>query len=285
MSALSTGGRDNTTLYILRKVRSRNFPSGGGIFENILGWAGRGFYIFCFWKNKSVRLEGWGEAVCGMEGDAFYKRWVIGTRGAKMKTPKTGTTLGLPSRVRDWVLERLQWEDWKELLKHARLFAKGQIRGRRWRGVKFGGRVLPEGHDAESVASEAAAAMLPGECRLALGWTWERLTRELERLVSNEVRRLHALKETREMRNEWDILPARADGELQSIFPTIAGTIADPSEEAMRHEEEAARARREVEVDIYLGRDKGARGVFRCLCKGYSSGVRSRRSWGSGWER
>jgi hypothetical protein len=128
--------------------------------------------------------------------------------------------------------------------------------------------VLPEGHDAESVASEVAVRMLLGECRLALGWTRERLTRELERLVSNEVRRLNGLKEASRMRSEWNILAAGENGRPRSIFPWIAGSIPDPREQAARNEEEAARARTQMELEVYLNGDKRARGLFNCLCNG-----------------
>jgi len=116
--------------------------------------------------------------------------------------------------VKDGVQKRLQWEDWETLLPELIEFAKGAIARRRWRGSKK----LPEGFDANSVAAEVVQAALQGEARLALGWTRERLLNELNRKVSNEVRRLHKLVETRAVRSEWDVLVPTASGELRSVF-------------------------------------------------------------------
>jgi hypothetical protein len=46
--------------------------------------------------------------------------------------------------------ERLRWEDWESLRKHALEFAAKEIRKRKWRGAADG--VLPEGLDAEDLA-------------------------------------------------------------------------------------------------------------------------------------
>src|SRR5258708_26712699 len=102
------------------------------------------------------------------------------------------------------VHRRLRWEDWETLLPELIEFAVGEIRRRKWRGSKSG--VLPEGFDANSVASEVVMAALQGKARLTLGWTRERLMEELKRKTSNEVRRLHKLMETRAVRSEWDVL-------------------------------------------------------------------------------
>ena len=110
----------------------------------------------------------------------------------------------------------MEWEDWERLLKATEVFAKGQIRRRWWRGRKGG--VLPEGHDASSIAAEVAIKLLGGRGRLAPGWTRERLQKELNRLASNEIRRLYGLKETELMRNEWDILRPTPEGKLRSVF-------------------------------------------------------------------
>ena len=75
--------------------------------------------------------------------------------------------------AKEGVQKRLGWEEWETLLPELIEFAKGEIRRRRWRGSPFG--VLPEGFDANSVASEVVQAALQGEARLAPGWTRERL--------------------------------------------------------------------------------------------------------------
>jgi hypothetical protein len=106
--------------------------------------------------------------------------------------------------VKEGVQRRLRYEDWETLLPELIEFAKGEIWRRKWLGSKSG--VLPQGFDANSVASEVVMAALQGEARLAPGWTRERLMKELKRKVSNEVRRLHKLKETQAIRSEWDML-------------------------------------------------------------------------------
>src|SRR5260221_10590391 len=105
--------------------------------------------------------------------------------------------------------------------------AKREIRRRRWRGAVGG--VLPEGHDAQSVASEAIGQMLSGETRLRPGWTRGRLTAELSRLVRNLVRRLHRLREAATTTSEWE-------GD-KSIFSRIKGRGRDGFEEAVSAEE------------------------------------------------
>ena len=123
--------------------------------------------------------------------------------------------------VKDRVQTRLQWEDWETLLAELIEHAKAEIRRRKWRGSKTG--VLPKGYDANSVASQAVMRALQGKARLAVGWTRERLLKELKRNVSNEVRQLHKLKETRLSRNEWDIVKPTPSGALRSVLAGIAG--------------------------------------------------------------
>jgi hypothetical protein len=113
---------------------------------------------------------------------------------------------------------------------------------------------------------EAMAAMLDGRCRLALGWTRERLEGALEREVEREVRRLNGLKEASGARSEWDILPPNVDDEPQTIFEEKSGALPDEFEEAALSEEAAMREQAKKEIDAFLAGDELARGVFRCLC-------------------
>ena len=168
-----------------------------------------------------------------------------------------------------WVKERLQWENWERLLKETTFFAKEQIRRRWWRGSKNG--VLPQGYDENSVAAEVVVKVLSGRCRLALGWTRERLQRELNRLVSNEIRRLHSLKEAALMRGEWDILPPSAEGKLRSVFDWMRATYGGG--ELVDKVLEAARESNRRKLESKLGADERAKGVLNCLY----SGVRKRR--------
>jgi hypothetical protein len=123
----------------------------------------------------------------------------------------------------EFVKSRLRWEDWESLQAGLTRFAEQEIRRRRWRGERDG--VLPEGCDANSVAAEVIASALQGKARLAEGWTRERLMRELERKVSNEVRRLHKLQEARRMLSEWEVLSPREDGQVRSVFDEIPGRV------------------------------------------------------------
>src|SRR6266567_368989 len=132
----------------------------------------------------------------------------------------------MESRNTERLRKAMYWEDWARLLPQAVRFAEGQIGRRYWRGKKGG--VLPEGHDANSVASGVIEGMLAGKCRIALGWTRERFEREMERRISNEVRRLAALTEASGTRSEWDLLPPDENDEPQSVFEEMSGTIADP---------------------------------------------------------
>jgi len=123
--------------------------------------------------------------------------------------------------VKEGVKRRLRWEDWGDLLPELIEFAKGEIRRRKWRGSRTG--VLPKGFDANAVASEVVMKALQGKARLAPGWTRERLMKELKRKVSNEVRRLHKMKETRSTRSECDLLLPADSGALRSVLAGIAG--------------------------------------------------------------
>jgi hypothetical protein len=133
--------------------------------------------------------------------------------------------------IEAWRQERLRWENWEALGPEAEEMAKGEIRRRRWRGAAGG--LLPGGHDAQSVASEAIRQMLSGETRLKPGWTGERMRVELRRLVRSLVRRLHRLTEAARTTSEWE------GG--KSIFSRIKGGGRDAFEEAVGAEERQER--------------------------------------------
>jgi hypothetical protein len=137
------------------------------------------------------------------------------------KLERIGREYEVKLRPEEWVQSRLRWEDWQTLLPELVQFARQEIRRRRWRGKRSG--VLPEGYDANSVAAEAIASALRGEARLAPGWTRERLMQELERKVSNEVRRLHKLQEAGRMRSEWELLSPGANDQPRSVFDLMKG--------------------------------------------------------------
>ena len=161
--------------------------------------------------------------------------------------------------------KRIRWEDWATLLPELVWFARSEIRRRRWRDGRS--RVLPEGYDANSVAAEVIRQVLQGKARLAVGWTRERLVMELQRKVSNEVRRLHKLQEASKMRSEWEVLLPKANGELRSVFDELKGRIGawpDPGPWRARQ-----KARQEAEARIAGALGEGDEGrVFGCLREG-----------------
>jgi hypothetical protein len=171
-------------------------------------------------------------------------------------------------RPEERIKTNLQWEDWETLLPELVAFAKQEIMRRRWRGGRS--EVLPEGYDANSVASEVIAAALRGKSRLVLGWTRERLMRELSRMVSNEVRRLHKLQETKKMRSEWEVLSLDANGEARSVFAPMRATTSGGS----LHDTELlarkkARAEAELKIATALrGGDEMVEKLFHCLRDG-----------------
>jgi hypothetical protein len=167
--------------------------------------------------------------------------------------------------VGERVARRLGWEDWETLLPELVDFAKGEIRRRKWRGGRPG--VLPEGFDANSVAAEVVLAALQGKARLAPGWTRERLMDELKRKVSNEVRRLHKLKETRAVRSEWEVLSPGAGGELRSVFARMKGQAIGGWDDGQVRD----KVRKETELRIaeaLRGGDEAVERLFGCLRAG-----------------
>lgn len=164
-------------------------------------------------------------------------------------------------RPEERTLERLRWENWERLVREGIEFAEGQIRSRKWRGSREG--VLPEGHNAESIVAEAARVLLSGKGRLVYGWTWERLQGEFHRVIGNEIRRLHKLKEASAVRDEWDFRPKDGEGADQSVFEEVPSSIADGAEEAARSETEEQFEQAKKQVIAALGEDGKKMGTKR----------------------
>jgi len=160
------------------------------------------------------------------------------------------------------IQKRLRWEDWETLLPELIEFAKGEIRRRKWRGSRSG--VLPQGFDANSVASEVVMVALQGKARLTLGWTRERLMNELKRKVSNEVRRLHKLKEAQSIRSEWDMLLPAESGALRSVLAGMKG----PPTVGWDDGQVRDKVRKETEsriAEALRGGDQAVEKLFGCL--------------------
>src|ERR1041384_8179179 len=165
---------------------------------------------------------------------------------------------------KEWVKSRLCCEDWETLLTELIGFAKQEIRRRRWRGKRSG--VLPQGYDANGVATEVIAKALRGEAGLAPGWTRERLLAALQRKVSHEVRRLHKLIEAGAVRSEWEVLSAGPNGEATSVFAWMRGRVNGMDAAKLRAWDQA-RQRAESQIAERLeGEDE--RKLYFCLRSG-----------------
>ncbi len=160
----------------------------------------------------------------------------------------------------EWIKSRLAWEDWESLGRVAVGFAARELKRRKWRGASGG--VVPRGYGAEDIAWEVIGEMLAGRSQIVPGWTKERLVNELKRMISGKVRLLHSLKETRLLRNEWDVVPGEKNGELVSVLSLAAGDGRSESES----EERGTEVRKTVEAE--LGSEPELQAVFGCLCRG-----------------
>jgi hypothetical protein len=167
---------------------------------------------------------------------------------------------------KEWLVERLGWEDWGRLLRHAVHYAEEQIH-KRW-ARRLNGVVLAGGHDANDVGSEAVARVLAGKCRLSPGWTRWRLEAELKRQVNGELRRLSSRREAGTTVSEWSVLRPDEDGGRQSVFDEVAGSLPNGYEEAARKSEEQERAEVSRELEGRLNGDAVAGGLLKCLREG-----------------
>jgi len=104
-------------------------------------------------------------------------------------------------------------EDWQLLFDRVVRIAEAQSNWLRWRGSKEG--VMPDGNEAKSIANEAIGELFAGNCRLGMPYTREELEKEFERLVHQQVDRLHRRKENVVLRN---ISLEIAEGEFLTIL-------------------------------------------------------------------
>ena len=210
------------------------------------------------------RVSAWPSAA-GAERELVNEREAVGMDRRELflaRLAELAREYEEPLRGWELVRSRLAWEDWEGLRVEAVACAKEEIRRRKWRGVHGG--VLPNGCEAEDVADQAIAEMLEGRCRLALGFTRERVVAELKRLVKRRVRVLHGLRETGAMRNEWDVVPVKEEKEPVSVFQGMA----DERGEAAKVWEEYKR-----EFEDFLGQETELLGVFGCLWTGVTRPV------------
>jgi len=165
--------------------------------------------------------------------------------------------------------------DWESLLKQLVIFAQEQIERRYWRGAKKG--VLPDGHDADSIASEALLEV-SGSQWVDNGTAEEvapngrELEWKLKGAVLRLVDRLHHRKEARALQNDID-LPLRPlsncnQGEMGSAMESLPASGRGPDEETQRNDDEARLEAWRSRVNVLLGCDERAKAVFGCMCDG-----------------
>jgi len=157
-------------------------------------------------------------------------------------------------------------EDWQLLFDRVVRIAEAQSNWLRWRGSKEG--VMPDGNEAKSIANEAIGELFAGNCRLGMPYTREELEKEFERLVHQQVDRLHRRKENVVLRNIPDLapLPANEDGEELSMLELMAASGPRADEETSENEQSGLLAKFREEARAYLRPDKEAQAVFECIC-------------------
>jgi len=163
--------------------------------------------------------------------------------------------------------DALAREDWRLLGERVVRIAETQIKGLRWRGMKEG--VLPDGADAKGIANEAVAEVFRGSITLRVPYTPEELEGEFQRLVHQQVDRLHRRKENLVLRNCPDLARLRTkDGENLKVEEAIPHEGASPDVEAIANEREEHLRKFREKAEEYLGLDREALAVFRCICGG-----------------
>ncbi len=158
-------------------------------------------------------------------------------------------------------------EDWELRIKQAVLFAHGKINALRWKRGYTG--PLPDGHDENSIASEAIKQLFEGDCRIeSVPYTPQQLDNEIMRLVSNLAHALLRRKETRIVSSEHDLEPACEEGDRDCEFHRVKAGGLDASEEAERAEGKSKLARFKDEFTAFLDGDAGLKSLFDCISNG-----------------
>jgi hypothetical protein len=147
-------------------------------------------------------------------------------------------------------------------------YARQEIRQyRKWRYQD--GPVLASGYDAEGVVQAAFVWLMGREGNgVPILYTAEDVRDELRSLVKHRVRWLHERKETGLAVGEWDVLPARPDSELVSIFDYLPGRIARPDDEVIQKEEEQLLGEFKAGFEKTLGKREQLVEVFRRVWAG-----------------
>jgi hypothetical protein len=208
--------------------------------------------------------------------------------GAASDSPKRGNGCELRGGVAELVergwrgrLSDLQPAALKVFWPEALAYARCEIgRYAKWRGQDA--PVLADGHDAEGVVQAAFERLMRREAGgVPIFYSAEDVRRELRALVKHRVRWLHERMETKLVVN---VLPARANGEVVSIFDYLPGQSARPDEAAMEKERERLLGEFKTEFEKTLGKREQLTDVFRRVWDG-QKGREIARGMGTGVER
>jgi hypothetical protein len=128
----------------------------------------------------------------------------------------------------------------------------------RWRELNE--PVLADGYDAEGVVQAAFERLMHREAgSVPIFYRADDIRHELRSLIKHRVRWLHERRETGLVVGEWDVLRAKPDGELISVFDYLPGRIPSPDEELMRKEKEGLLRELKAGFEATLGKRKDLR--------------------------
>jgi hypothetical protein len=158
--------------------------------------------------------------------------------------------------------------EWQILFQQTALYAAGRLNRLRWRATYQG--ILPDGFDAESIASEALLELLKQlENRQRSQRSQIALRRELERLVRKVVNRLHHRKENRLLRNEPDLPPLwDMDGDPVSPLDLIETPAANPATTLLDQEAVIAGQDRQLRFALFLSDERRLSRLFQLTTAG-----------------
>jgi len=151
--------------------------------------------------------------------------------------------------------------DWEFLFQDVLCCAKYQINRLRWRH-EIGG-VLPEGFDANSLASQAILDFLQQPAI-----STDPILRQIKRHVLRQVTRLHHLKENGIVINEADLTLVSEDGELINPILLIPNPATPPDEALIEKESYLQYYDVKSRFEVFLGKERRLKTLFKLRCDG-----------------
>jgi hypothetical protein len=142
-----------------------------------------------------------------------------------------------------------------------------------WEIGRYGQRgrepVLASGYDAKAIVQASFERLVEREAGgVPILYSAEDIREELRSLIKHRVRWLHERSETRLVVGEWDVLPARANGELESIFDWVPSGFETPDRAVMRMEKERLLGEFKAGFEGTLGKQEELRQVFESAWEG-----------------